>query len=72
MPAAAAAGSLACVTFRGECVNDVLASRSRRARRYGPAGRVVEKGSHDELMARRGLYAQLFSLQARAYADGPV
>jgi ATP-binding cassette subfamily B protein len=32
-------------------------------------GRVVEVGSHDELMGRSGLYAQLFTLQARAYAD---
>jgi ATP-binding cassette subfamily B protein len=30
-------------------------------------GRVVESGSHAELMARRGLYAELFGLQARAY-----
>ncbi len=30
-------------------------------------GRVTELGSHDELMALDGLYAELFSLQARAY-----
>lgn len=29
--------------------------------------RLVEVGSHDELMARRGQYAELFSLQAAAY-----
>jgi ATP-binding cassette subfamily B protein len=29
---------------------------------------VAEVGSHDELMARRGQYAELFSLQASAYA----
>jgi ATP-binding cassette, subfamily B, bacterial len=31
-------------------------------------GKVLEVGSHDELMARRGLYAELFSLQSSAYA----
>jgi ATP-binding cassette, subfamily B, bacterial len=30
-------------------------------------GRVVEHGSHDELMAAGGRYADLFTLQARAY-----
>jgi ATP-binding cassette subfamily B protein len=28
---------------------------------------VVESGSHDELMARNGLYAELYSMQATAY-----
>ncbi len=32
-------------------------------------GRVVEVGSHAELMAGRRLYAELFSLQASAYKD---
>jgi ATP-binding cassette, subfamily B, bacterial len=32
-------------------------------------GRVVEHGSHGDLMALDGLYAELFSLQARAYLD---
>lgn len=31
-------------------------------------GRVVEQGSHDELMAAAGLYTELYSLQARAYS----
>ena len=31
-------------------------------------GRVVELGSHDALIAARGAYAELFALQARAYA----
>jgi ATP-binding cassette, subfamily B, bacterial len=35
-------------------------------------GRLVEEGSHDELMARDGLYAELFMLQARAYVDRPL
>jgi ATP-binding cassette subfamily B protein len=33
-------------------------------------GKVVESGSHGELMASAGLYAELFTLQAAAYLDG--
>jgi ATP-binding cassette subfamily B protein len=32
------------------------------------AGGVTELGSHDELIVRGGLYAELYQLQARAYA----
>jgi len=31
------------------------------------AGRIIERGSHEELMKAAGRYAQLFSLQARGY-----
>jgi ATP-binding cassette subfamily B protein len=34
-------------------------------------GKVVENGSHAELMAANGLYAELFTLQASAYLDRP-
>ena len=34
------------------------------------SGRVVEHGDHDALMANRGLYAELFTLQAEAYLSG--
>jgi ATP-binding cassette subfamily B protein len=32
-------------------------------------GRVVELGSHDELLARNGRYAEMFTSQARAYVE---
>lgn len=32
-------------------------------------GRVVEQGTHDALMAQRGLYAKMFSMQAKGYLD---
>jgi ATP-binding cassette, subfamily B, bacterial len=40
-------------------------------------GRVVESGTHEQLMERKGLYADLFTLQASAYVEaeptaGPV
>lgn len=35
-------------------------------------GRVVELGSHDELMAQRGRYRHMFDLQAARFAEGLV
>jgi ABC-type multidrug transport system fused ATPase/permease subunit len=32
-------------------------------------GRIIEQGSHSELMGEEGLYAELFGLQARAYVE---
>ncbi len=32
-------------------------------------GRIVEQGTHDELIANEGTYHQMFTLQARAYRD---
>lgn len=34
------------------------------------AGRVVEQGSHSDLVAEKGLYAAMFKVQADAYATG--
>lgn len=34
-------------------------------------GRIIERGTHDDLLARNGTYADLFTLQARAYATNP-
>jgi ABC-type multidrug transport system fused ATPase/permease subunit len=33
-------------------------------------GRVLEQGTHAELMERRGEYHRLFTLQARGYLEG--
>ncbi|HST80472.1 MAG TPA: ABC transporter ATP-binding protein [Kineosporiaceae bacterium] len=35
-------------------------------------GRILEQGSHDELMASRGRYAELFRLQASGYDDALI
>jgi ATP-binding cassette subfamily B protein len=35
---------------------------------YLEAGHAAEAGTHDELMAAAGRYAELFSLQAAAYS----
>ena len=35
-------------------------------------GLIVESGNHEELMAKSGLYAELFTMQAAAYADSAI
>ncbi|MBX7197249.1 MAG: ABC transporter ATP-binding protein/permease, partial [Sandaracinaceae bacterium] len=35
-------------------------------------GRINEAGTHEQLMARKGLYQRLFQLQAAGYSDEPV
>jgi ATP-binding cassette subfamily B protein len=35
-------------------------------------GRIVESGTHDELIALAGRYARMFDLQARYYSEAPV
>lgn len=34
---------------------------------YMEKGRAVEKGSHDELLAMNGKYAQMYNVQAKAF-----
>jgi len=35
------------------------------------SGRIIEHGSHDQLITASGVYAELFTLQAAAYSDQP-
>ena len=32
------------------------------------AGKVVESGSHDELVSKDGMYAQMYHMQAQAFS----
>ncbi|WP_203657038.1 hypothetical protein [Actinocatenispora rupis] len=47
--------------------HNVSGSSNGRPAVPGDDGRVVEHGTHDELMAAAGLYADLFTLQATGY-----
>lgn len=35
-------------------------------------GRIIEHGTHQQLMGQSGLYAELFALQADAYLSSPA
>lgn len=39
---------------------------------YFDTGRVIEKGKHSELLARKGLYSELYAMQALAIEGGAV
>jgi len=49
----------------------VIAFVTGRVAALAPDGAVVEVGTHDELIASDGLYAELFGLQAAAYTARP-
>jgi ATP-binding cassette subfamily B protein len=56
------------------CTTIVISHRFSTVRRAGTiavldGGRITESGTHDELMARGGQYAALFSLQACRFTD---
>ena len=42
-------------------------SRSSKTVVVLDGGRVVEEGTHDELVGAGGLYSELYGIQARAY-----
>ena len=37
---------------------------------YVSQGKILEEGTHDELMASNGRYAKLFEVQSRYYQEG--
>jgi ATP-binding cassette subfamily B protein len=35
-------------------------------------GRLVEEGSHEELVAKNGVYASMYEAQSKWYAESPI
>ena len=47
--------------------SELLLDEALRSRRYMNDSKILESGTHDQLMARGGKYADLWNLQAQAF-----